>query len=169
MSESSRKKWVGWVVLVLLSLAAGIGSGGWRNSRADGISGRRAENVLRFYVERADRFEDPFQNLGAAQEFFRLPSPEGFVEVPGPVLEAVGYYSLNVMQRDLGGVFLFRANAYGTMTFGVLATSDGDEAHLEVYGVGGQLLGAALLGGPGLPRSVVTWVDRPKVRRRAAN
>jgi hypothetical protein len=74
---------------------------------------------------------------------------------------ALTFYFLNVLKRDNGSVYVFQADADGTPAFGVLATSD---AHLEVYGAGGELLGAALVG---RSRPTVTWADRAAVRRRA--
>lgn len=90
--------------------------------------------------------------------------PDAYVAAPSPVLEACGFYFLNVLQRDNGSVYVFQADADGTATFGVLATTDGSNAHLEVYGAAGDLIGSALIDRSG---PSVDWADRDAVRRRA--
>jgi hypothetical protein len=126
--------------------------------------GGAPDGVRRFYEARADRFGEPHRHIGDGKEFAALPRPDEYVPAPPAVLEACGFYFLNVLGRDNGSVYAFQADAAGTPTFGVLATSDGSDAHLEVYGAGGELLGAALV-----DRSVpaLTWVEREAVRRRA--
>jgi hypothetical protein len=124
----------------------------------------RPENVRRFYEERADRYSEPYRHIGDRKEFAELPRPDEYVAAPPSVLEACGFYFLNVLKRDNGSVYVFEAHADGTPTFGVLATSDGSDAHLEVYGAGGELLGAGLVD---RSRPAVAWADRDAVRRRA--
>jgi hypothetical protein len=123
-----------------------------------------SDSVRRFYDSRAACFGEPFRHIGDGKEFAELPRPDEYVTAPSAVLEACGFYFLNVLKRDNGSVYVFQADAAGTPTFGVLATSDGSDAHLEVYGAGGELLGAALIDRSG---PAVTWADRDAVRRRA--
>src|SRR2546421_4927013 len=118
------------------------------------------EKVRRFYEARAASFAEPYRVIGAGMELDQLPQPDDYVEVPPAVLEACGFYFLNVLQRDNGSVYVFRADAGGTATFGVLASSDGSDRALEVYGAAGALLGAALV-----DRGAVAWQDRAAVRR----
>jgi hypothetical protein len=129
----------------------------------DGGALTRGAIIRQFYMDRADRFAEPTLHIGEGQEFVPLPRPGGFEETPPAVLEACGFYYINVMKRDLGGVHVFRATAGGTTTFAVLATTDGDAAHLEVYGAAGDQIGAALLDAP----AALIWADREVVRRRA--
>jgi len=131
------------------------------------LMGTEAESVRRYFEARVDRFGEPYRHIGSGggTEFVELPHPEDYVPVPGPVLEACGFYYINVLGRDNGGVYVFQADADGTPTFGVLATSDGSDAYLEVYGAGGELFGAAVL-----DRLAMTaeWSDAAEaVRRRA--
>jgi hypothetical protein len=93
--------------------------------------GTALDGVRRFYEARAGRFGEPYRHIGDGKEFAALPPA---------VLEACGFYFLNVLGRDNGSVCAFQADAAGVPTFGVLATSDGGDAHLEVYGAGGELL-----------------------------
>lgn len=123
-----------------------------------------SDSVRRFFEARADHYSEPYRYIGAGKAFAELPRPDEFVAAPPAVLEACGFYFLNVLKRDNGSVYVFQADAAGTPTFGVLATSDGSDAHLEVYGTGGDLLGAALID---RARPAVTWADRAAVRRRA--
>src|SRR5215813_11616326 len=106
---------------------------------------RLPDNVRQFFEARADHYTEPYRHIGAGSEFAELPRPGEYVAVPAAVLEACGFYFLNVLKRDNGSVYVFQADANGTPTFGVLATTDGSDAHLEVYGAGGELLGAALV------------------------
>lgn len=122
------------------------------------------ESVRRFFEARAACFGEPHRHIGEGKEFAELPRPDEYVPVPAVVLEACGFYFLNVLQRDNGSVYVFQADADGTPAFGVVATSDGSDAHLEVYGMAGELLGAALL--DRLAPSVA-WADVGAVRGRA--
>lgn len=122
------------------------------------------DEVRRFYDARAVCFGEPYRHIGDGKEFAELPRPDEYVAVPPTVLEACGFYFLNVLKRDNGSVYAFQADAAGVPTFGVLATSDGSDAHLEVYGPGGELLGAALVDRSG---PAVAWADVTVVRRRA--
>jgi hypothetical protein len=117
------------------------------------------EPVRRFYEARARSFSEPYQVIGVGMEMDQLPQPDDYVEVPSSVLEACGFYFLNVLQRDNGSVYVFRADANGTPTLGVLATSDGSDRALEVYGSTGELLGAALV-----EHGAVAWQERAAVR-----
>jgi hypothetical protein len=121
-------------------------------------------NVRRFFEARADRYAEPYRHIGGGKEFAELPRPDEYVAAPPAVLEACGFYFLNVLKRDNGSVYVFQADAAGTPAFGVLATSDGSDAHLEVYGAAGELIGAALVD---RSRSAVVWSERDAVRRRA--
>jgi hypothetical protein len=123
-----------------------------------------SDHVRLFFESRADRFGEPYRHIGDGKEFAPLPRPDAYVPVPPGVLEACGFYFLNVLKRDNGSVYVFQADAAGTPVFGVLATTDGSDAHLEVYGVGGELRGAALVD---RSRPAVAWADRDAVRRRA--
>jgi hypothetical protein len=123
-----------------------------------------SDNIRKFYERRADLYSEPYRHIGVGKEFGELPTPEYYVAVPSSVLEACGFYFLNVLKRDNGSVYVFQAEADGTPTFGVLATSDGSDCHLEVYGTGGELLGAAQID---RSRSLVHWMDRDFVRHRA--
>lgn len=76
-------------------------------------------------------------------ELEQLPAPDDFDPIPPGVLEACGYYYFNVMLRDNGSVYVFRADADGTPVYGVLTTSDGGDYWLEVYATDGDLLCAA--------------------------
>lgn len=118
------------------------------------------ESVRKFYESRAASFAEPYRVIGVGMELDEIPQPDDYVEVPPALLEACGFYFLNVLQRDNGSVYTFRADADGTPTFGVLATSDGGDRALELYGVSGELLGAALM-----DRGAVVWRDRAAVRR----
>src|SRR5262249_25945948 len=122
------------------------------------------DHIRQYYEARADRFAEPYRHIGEGKEFQELPSPEGYVAAPASVLEACGFYFLNVLKRDFGSVYVFQANADGTETFGILATTDGDDAYLEVYGAQGEALGAALLG---RSQRRVDWTEVGTVRRRA--
>jgi hypothetical protein len=123
------------------------------------------DNVRRFYEARVDRFGEPYRHISSrGTEFIELPLPEDYVATPPPVLEACGFYFINVLQRDNGSIYVFQADADGTPTFGVLATSDGSDAYLEVYGVDGELFGAAILDRLAL---TVEWTELDTVRRRA--
>jgi hypothetical protein len=126
--------------------------------------GTSVEAVRNFFAARAGYFSEPYRHIGEGKEFDKLPRPDEYVAVPPPALEACGFYFLNVLQRDNGSVYVFQAVIDGTATFGVLATSDGRDAQLEVYGANGELLGAALI-----DRAVpeVTWAERQVVRGRA--
>ncbi len=126
--------------------------------------GTLPENVRRFFEARVDRYTEPYRHIGDGKEFAELPRPDEYVAAPPPVLEACGFYFLNVLKRDNGSVYVFQADADGTPTFGVLATSDGSDAHLEVYGAGGDLFGAALVD---RSQPAVTWAEQDAVRRRA--
>jgi hypothetical protein len=120
--------------------------------------------VRRFFESRASCYAEPYRHIGDGKEFAALPRPDGYVASPPAVLEACGFYFLNVLKRDNGSVYVFQADVSGTPTFGVLATSDGSDAHLEVYGAGGELLGAALID---RSRPAVEWADQAAVRHRA--
>jgi hypothetical protein len=146
-----------------LIAAALLGLAGMAPAPPDGGSLTRGAIIRQFYMDRADRFAEPVFHIGEGREFVPLPRPGGFEETPPAVLEACGFYYINVMKRDLGGVHVFQANVSGTTTFAVLATTDGDAAHLEVYSGAGELIGAALLDAPG----ALSWADRLVVRRRA--
>jgi hypothetical protein len=122
------------------------------------------DNVRRFYEVRVDRYSEPYRHIGDGKEFAELPRPAEYVAAPAAVLEACGFYFLNVLRRDNGSVYVFQADANGTPTFGVLATSDGSDAHLEVYEERGEFFGAALID---RSRPAITWTDRAAVRRRA--
>ena len=126
--------------------------------------GTLPDKVREFFDVRADRYSEPYRHIGYGKEFAELPRPDEYVAAPPAVLEACGFYFLNVLKRDNGSVYVFQADADGTPTFAVLATSDGSDAHLEVYGAGGELLGAALID---RSRPAVNWADRAAVRRRA--
>jgi hypothetical protein len=126
--------------------------------------GEPPDDVRQFFESRAGYYAEPYRHIGDGMEFGELPRPDEFVAAPPAVLEACGFYFLNVLKRDNGSVYVFQADANGTPTFGVLATSDGSDAHLEVYGEGGELLGAALID---RSLSVVAWADRAAVRSRA--
>src|SRR5262245_35991870 len=121
-------------------------------------------SVRRFFEERAASCSEPYRHIGDGKEFAKLPRPDEYVATPPAVLEACGFYFLNVLQRDNGSVYVFQADANGTPTFGVLATTDGSDAHLEVYGADGEPLGAALVDRAG---PSVTWADPATVRGRA--
>jgi len=60
-------------------------------------------------------------------------------------------------------VYVFQAEVEGAPAFGVLATSDGSDAYLEVYGASGQSYGAALVD---RSRPALAWTDVTAVRRR---
>jgi len=120
--------------------------------------------VREFYATRIDRYSEPYRHIGMGHEFGALPQPDQYVVVPTTVLEACGFYFLNVLQRDNGSVYVFQADADGTPTFGVLATSDGSDAHLEVYGMAGDLIGAALID---RSQPALAWAEQAAVRRRA--
>jgi len=126
--------------------------------------GTLPDNVRRFFEARADWYREPYRHIGYGKEFAEIPRPDEYVAAPPPVLEACGFYFLNVLKRDTGSVYVFQADADGKPTFGVLATSDGSDAQLEEYGAGGELLGAALIE---RSRPAVTWADQAAVRRRA--
>lgn len=123
-----------------------------------------SSDVHRFFDARAACFGEPHRHIGGGKEFDALPRPDEYVAVPPAVLEACGFYFLNVLRRDNGSVYVFQVNAEGTPTFGVLATSDGSDAHLEVYGAGGEPLGAALVDRSG---PTLVWADQVVVRGRA--
>jgi hypothetical protein len=144
--------------------AAVLGLASMAPAGPDGGSLTRGAIIRQFYEEQAALFAEPVLHIGEGREFVPLPRPGGFEETPPAVLEACGFYYVNVLKRDLGGVHVFRATAGGTTTFAVLATTDGDAAHLEVYGAAGERIGAALFDAPG----ALTWADRQVVRRRAA-
>jgi hypothetical protein len=122
------------------------------------------DSVRRYFEERASCYSEPHRHIGFGKEFGELPRPDEYVAAPPAVLEACGFYFLNVLKRDNGSVYVFQADADGVPTFGVLATSDGSDAHLEVYGAGGELLGAALVD---RSRPALRWADQVAVRRRA--
>src|SRR4051812_18863672 len=103
------------------------------------------DDVRRYFEARADRFTEPYRHIGDGKEFAALPRPGEYVAAPPAVLEACGFYFLNVLKRDNGSVYVFQADAGGMPAFGVLATTDGADAYLEVYGAGGQPLGAAVV------------------------
>ena len=126
--------------------------------------GAPADDVRRFFAARVACFGEPYRHIGDGKEFAALRRPDEYVAAPAAVLESCGFYFLNVLKRDNGSVYVFQADAGGTPTFGVLATSDGSDAHLEVYAAGGELLGAALVDRSG---PVLTWADRAAVRGRA--
>jgi len=120
--------------------------------------------VRQFYATRVGRYSEPYRHVGEGHDFSALPQPDQYVAVPTAVLEACGFYFLNVLQRDNGSVYVFQADADGTPTFGVLATSDGSDAHLEVYGMSGELMGAALID---RSQPALVWAEQAAVRRRA--
>lgn len=122
------------------------------------------EHVRPIYEARAACFGEPYRHIGDGKEFAELPRPGEYVATPPAVLEACGFYFLNVLKRDNGSVYAFEADADGTPTYGVLATSDGSDAHLEVFGASGLLLGAALIDRTG---PTIGWADQPAIRWRA--
>src|SRR5258706_1985850 len=95
-------------------------------------------SIRLFYERRAELYSEPYRHIGVGKAFQELPTPDGYVAVPSSVLEACGFYFLNVLKRDNGSVYVFQADADGTPTFGVLATSDGSDCHLEGHGTGGD-------------------------------
>ncbi len=84
--------------------------------------GTQQQSVRQFFEARVDRFGEPYHHISSSPqaEFVKLPLPEEYVATPPPVLEACGFYFLNVLERDNGGVYVFQADADGTPTFGVL-------------------------------------------------
>jgi hypothetical protein len=124
----------------------------------------QSDNVRRYYEAQAHCFGEPHRYIGDGRDLSKVPRPDEYVAAPPSVLEACGFYFLNVLQRDNGSVYVFQADAEGTPTFGVLATSDGRDAYLEVYGEGGESMGAAHI-----DRSVpsLEWLDVQTVRYRA--
>jgi hypothetical protein len=118
------------------------------------------ENVRQFFEARADALTgDVWRVIGEGLELEQLPAPDDFDPLPPAVLEACGYYVMNVERRDNGSVRVFRADAGGTWVYGVLTTSDGGDYWLEVYGADGGLLGAARMGS-----GLILWRDREAVR-----
>jgi hypothetical protein len=62
------------------------------------------ENVRRYFEARADALTgDVRRVLGEGRELEQLPAPDDFDPLPAAVLEACGYYYVNVEQRDAGG------------------------------------------------------------------
>jgi hypothetical protein len=116
-----------------------------------------------FYQSMADALviRDPLRIIDVEPGIHSLRWPDEYEPVPPAVLEACGFYWLNRQESDNGNVYLFRADANGTPTYGVLGTSDGSDRWLEVYGLDGTLLGAARL-----DSGVMLWGDREVVRRR---
>jgi hypothetical protein len=120
------------------------------------------QNVRRFFEARADALSgDVWGVIGDGMELEQLPAPDDFDPLPAAVLEACGYYYFNVMRRDNGSVHVFRTDADGTAIYGILTTSDGGDSWLEVYGSGGDLLGAARM-----DSGFILWRDREAVRRK---
>jgi hypothetical protein len=121
------------------------------------------ENVRRFFEDRAEALTgDVWRVIGQGMELEELPAPDDFDPLPASVLEACGYYYFNVMRRDNGSVYVFRADAGGTPVYGVLTTSDGGDYWLEVYAADGALLGAARM-----DSGFILWRDREEVRRKS--
>lgn len=118
------------------------------------------DDVRRFFEALAGSFSEPYRVIGDGKQLERLPLPDEFVEVPPSVLEACGFYFLNVLQRDNGSVYVFTADVDGMSVFGVLATSDGPDRALEVYGSSGELLGAGLV-----DSGMVSWRNLDALRR----
>jgi hypothetical protein len=73
--------------------------------------GEPPDHVRRFYDARTDRFGEPYRHVGDGKEFAALPRPDAYVAVPPAVLEACGFYFLNVLKRDNGSVYVFQADA----------------------------------------------------------
>jgi len=122
-----------------------------------------SENVRRFYEARADLLTGDVRKV-IGKELEELPAPDDFDSPPTEVLEACGYYYFHVMRRDNGSVHVFRADADGTPTYGVLTTSDGGDYWLEIYGTDGKLLGAARM-----DSGFILWRDREAVRSKTSD
>lgn len=120
-----------------------------------------AESVRLFFEARASALAEPGDVLRPRGEIRKLREPDDLEAVPGSVLEACGFYFLNVQEQDNGRVYVFRADAAGVPTFGVIATSDGTDRWLEVYGTDGALLGAGRM-----DSGFILWQDRDVVRQR---
>lgn len=123
--------------------------------------GQPPDSVRRYFEARAAALTgDVWRLVGPGNELDELPAP-AYGPAPAGVREACGYYDLNVVQRDNGSLYVFRANADGTPVFGVLTTSDGGDYWLELYGADGALLGAARM-----DSGFILWRDRDAVRRK---
>ncbi|HZV06347.1 MAG TPA: hypothetical protein VE999_14805 [Gemmataceae bacterium] len=123
------------------------------------------EKVRAFYEGRVGDFAEPRMRIGGDGPLHSLVGPEDCEPVPAAVFEAVGFYFVNVLEQDNGSVFVFRADAGGVFTYGVLATTDGSSSHLEVYARDGTLLAAGI---PDWKAGTIAWKEQDKVRRHAA-
>jgi hypothetical protein len=117
-----------------------------------------------FYEDRVRDLSEPGA-IGGAGPLRLIRGPDECEQVPAAFFEAVGFYDVNVVEQDNGGMYLFRADAGGVPTYGVLATTDGSDSHLEVYGAAGELLAAGILDSLA---HTIAWADRDAVRRHAA-
>jgi hypothetical protein len=124
-----------------------------------------AATVRAFYESRVGDFDEPHLRIGGAGPLHLLRGPDDCEPVPASVFEAVGFYVVNVQEQDNGSVHVFHADAGGVLTYGVMATTDGSDCHLEVYGRDGALLAAGI---PDRLAGTVEWRDRAAVRRHAA-
>ncbi|QJX00289.1 hypothetical protein [Frigoriglobus tundricola] len=121
--------------------------------------------VRDFYEGRVSDFGEPRMRIGGGRPLENITGPDDCEAVPAEVFEAVGFYFVNVLEQDNGNVYVFRADARGTFTYGVVATTDGSHCHLEVYARDGALLAAGV---PDHLAGTIEWLDRDAVRRRAA-
>jgi hypothetical protein len=122
------------------------------------------EPARSFYQSRVADFRDPFTKINTGPlELIR--GPEDCEAVPAGVFEACGFYFVNVLEQDNGSVYVFQADIGGRRTYGVLATTDGSDSHLEAYDGDGKLLGAAVVD---TLDGTIDWQDRDRVRRHAA-
>ena len=123
------------------------------------------EPVRSFYESRVVDFSEPHLSIGGAGPLELLRGPNDCEPVPPSVFEACGFYFVNVLEQDNGNVYVFRADVDGRLTYGVLATTDGSDCHLEVYAGDGALLGAGVVD---VGDGTIAWQSRDKVRRHAA-
>jgi hypothetical protein len=122
------------------------------------------EPVRAFYQLRVADFRDPHRRINDGPlELIR--GPDDCEPVPAGVFEACGFYFVNVLEQDNGGVYVFQAEIGGRRTYGVLATTDGSASHLEAYDGEGKLLGAAVVD---VLAGTIAWQERGRVRRHAA-
>lgn len=121
--------------------------------------------VREFYEGRTGDFAEPRMRIGWNVPLQSLVGPDDCEAVPAAVFEAVGFYFVNVLEQDNGSVHVFKAQVGDVFTYGVLATTDGSDCHLEVYSQDGALLAAGI---PDCLAETIDWRDRDAVRRHSA-
>lgn len=125
----------------------------------------RETRVRLFYDRRAGDFADPRRRIGRNLPLQSLVGPDDCEPVPPAVFEAVGFYFVNVLEQDNGSVYVFYAQAGDEFTYGVLATTDGSDCHLEVFARDGALIAAGI---PDSLAETIDWRDRDAVRRHSS-